>query len=306
LRGDPVISRLNELLGGALRLNEPMSAHTSFEIGGPADALLVPSDVAQLKLALAAARTLDIAITVIGNGSNLLVGDGGVRGLVIKLAGTMAHVRVEDTSVIAGCGILLSELSRQTASGGLAGLEFAEGIPGTLGGAVVMNAGAYDGEMAGVVSSVRVLAFDGQEKIMTRDDLAFGYRTSALQCGGLIAVEAALALHPSDRAVSMARIDDLHRRRWEKQPMDVPSAGSAFKRPPGNYAGGLIQQAGLRGYSIGGAQVSPLHAGFIVNKGGATAKDVLALIDYVRSEVRRTSGIELEPEIRVIGDDRPS
>jgi UDP-N-acetylmuramate dehydrogenase len=296
---------LNQSLGSALSFDEPMSRHTSFRIGGPADALFVPRDIGELKKALKLAEELGIPVTVIGNGSNLLVRDGGIRGLVIKLSGTLDYVHVLGTDLRAGSGVLLSTLAHVAVEAGLKGLEFAAGIPGTLGGALSMNAGAYDGEMKDVVSAVRALTPAGDEVELRGKELEFGYRHSALKARELVAVEATLALAPGDKEASLARIDELNRLRREKQPIALPSAGSVFKRPPGHFAGRLIEQAGLKGCRIGDAEVSTLHAGFIVNVGKATARDVLDLIFHVQAKVREQSGVTLEPEVRIIGEDMP-
>lgn len=297
-----MIDRLNELLCGVLRLNEPMSRHTSFRIGGPADAMLVPRDLAELKAGLKHSHDLGVPVTFIGNGSNLLVRDGGVRGLVIKVAGTLDWVRINGTSVRAGCGVLLSTLAHRTVDAGLKGLEFAAGIPGTLGGAVNMNAGAYDGEMKDVVTKAMVLDYAGNEAELSREELGFGYRHSTLQERRVFAAEITLELEIGDKEESLTKISELNRRRREKQPIALPSAGSMFKRPPGHYAGPLIEQAGLKGYRIGDAEVSTLHAGFIVNVGNATAKDVVSLIEYVQVTVQESFGVTLEPEVRIIGE----
>ncbi|MDP3488344.1 MAG: UDP-N-acetylmuramate dehydrogenase, partial [Bacillota bacterium] len=251
-----MLDKLNELLGGALRLDEPMSRHTSFRIGGPADAMLIPRDIAELKAGLQNARLLKIPVTIIGNGSNLLVRDGGIRGLVIKLSGTLDWVHVSGNVVRAGCGVLLSTLAHRAVDAGLKGLEFAAGIPGTLGGAVNMNAGAYDGEMKDVVTRARVLDYAGEEMELSYDELDFGYRKSSLQQKGLLAIEVVMELQVGDKEESLAKITELNRRRREKQPIALPSAGSVFKRPLGHYAGPLIEQAGLKGYRIGDAEVS--------------------------------------------------
>lgn len=298
-----MLEQLPSYLKGDWRYNEPLSAHTTFRIGGPADAFYVPHGVAELKKAASLAMSLGIPVTIMGQGSNLLVQDGGIRGLVIKLAGTLDWLEIHGTEVVAGCGVLLSTLAHRAAEASLTGLEFAAGIPGTLGGAVSMNAGAYDGEMKDVVKSVRVLTTEGQEELLTLDELAFGYRQSVLQTKKLIALETRLELKMGSRELIYAKIEDLNRRRREKQPLTLPSAGSVFKRPPGHFAGTLIEQAGLKGHRIGGAEVSTLHAGFIVNVGQATAKDVKALIGHIQLVVKEKFGVDLEPEIRIIGEE---
>lgn len=297
------LARLIAMFPHVMLRQEPMSRHTSFGIGGPADALCVPRDLAELKAVLRAAGDGRVPITIMGHGSNLLVRDGGIRGLVIKISGTLDQVAVRGDNIIAGAGVHLSALARQAAEAGLMGLEFAAGIPGNLGGALYMNAGAYDGEMKDVVNSMRVLAEDGTERMLTLDELAFGYRQSVLQGHRLIALEATLQLRPGPREAIFAKIEELNRRRREKQPLAIPSAGSVFKRPPGNFAGTLIEQAKLKGCRIGGAEVSTLHAGFIVNVGAATARDVVALISHVQGVVQVKSGVLLEPEIHIIGEE---
>lgn len=297
-----MLQELDRRLSGALRFAEPMSRHTSFRIGGPADAMFVPRDIAELKLCLREAHALGIPVTVIGNGSNLLVCDGGIRGLVVKLSGTLDWIHISGSKVRAGCGVLLATLAYKTVEAGLGGLEFAAGIPGTLGGGVIMNAGAYGGEMKDVVTSVRALEPWGEECDFSATEMNFGYRCSRLQNAGLYVLEVAMELSPADKEASMATIRELNDRRKAKQPLALPSAGSVFKRPEGYYAGPLIEKAGLKGLRIGDAVVSPLHANFIVNVGNATAADVLALIARVRETVLRESGVLLEQEIKVIGE----
>jgi len=299
-----MLDKLNGRLGGTLSFGEPMSRHTSFRIGGPADAFFIPRDAHELKRALQMAQEMGISVTVIGNGSNLLVRDGGIRGLVIKLSGTLDYVHVLGNILRAGAGVLLSTLVHVAVEAGLTGLEFTTGIPGTLGGALSMNAGTFDGEMKDVTSQVRVLTMMGEEIELKGEELDFGYRHSALKDKNLVAVEATLALAPGDKEASLARIAELHRLRRERQPIALPSAGSVFKRPPGRFAGQMIEQAGLKGYRIGDAEVSALHAGFIVNVGNAAARDVLDLIFHVQSKVCEQSGIWLEPEVRIIGEDK--
>lgn len=297
-----MLQELNKRLSGTLRLQEPMSRHTSFRIGGPADALLVPKNLAEFKVGLIAAHELGIPLTVIGNGSNLLVCDGGIRGLVIKLSGTLDWVHITGRTIRAGCGILLSTLAHKAVEAGLGGLEFAAGIPGTLGGGASMNAGAYGGEMKDVVTLVRTIDSKGQEREFTAAELDFGYRRTALQNNDLYIIEVVMELSPRDKQESLAIITDLNDRRKAKQPLAMPSAGSVFKRPPGYYAGPLIEEAGLKGYRIGDAEVSTLHANFIVNVGNATARDVLSLITHVRETVNERFGVMLEQEIKVIGE----
>ena len=289
--------------------NAPMREYTSFRIGGPADLLLRTADEGEVKRALSAAKECSVPVTVIGNGSNLLVRDGGIRGLVLRLSGECAGIRVitEEPeavclSVPAGCS--LSALAQETCRRGLAGLAPLSGIPGTLGGGAVMNAGAYGGELSQVVTAVRCIRpEDGTPVLYEKDALGFGYRRSAMAKDGVLVTRVSMRLprgNPEDIRREMA---DLALRRREKQPLEFPSAGSAFKRPPGQFAAKLIDEAGLRGFSIGGAAVSEKHAGFIINRGGAIAADVLSLMEEVRRRVFDRTGIFLEPEIRILGED---
>ena len=281
--------------------DEPMAAHTTFRIGGPADWMFFPESEEQVVAAMDAARALGVPVLVLGNGSNLIVRDGGIRGLVIALGERMSEVRVDGNVVSAQAGASLKRVAATAQAAGLTGLEFASGIPGTLGGGCAMNAGAYGGQLSDSLVDARVL-LDGAVRTLTREEMQMGYRTTLpLRRGGIV-LGARFALEPGDGAAILERMRELNARRREKQPLNFPSAGSVFKRPEGHFAGALIEQAGLKGASIGGAQVSPKHAGFIVNTGGATAADVLALIAYVQREVLRTSGVHLETEVRIIGE----
>ena len=282
--------------------NEPLARHTTFRVGGPADVLFLPESAQVLQRAMELAREAGEDCLVIGNGSNLLVRDGGVRGLVIKLAGPMSGVSVEGTAIRAQAGASLSQVSRAALQASLTGLEFASGIPGSLGGALAMNAGAYGGELSQVVREAMVL-MDGRVQTLSREELAMGYRTTRVLREGGIVLSAVLDLKEGDAPQIAATMDDLNRRRREKQPLSFPSAGSTFKRPEGYFAGALIEQAGLKGYAIGGAQVSEKHAGFLINRGGATASDLLRLIEYVQERVYAQSGVRLETEVRICGVD---
>ena len=279
-----------------------MSAHTTFRVGGPADVLFMPSSPKQLVSAMELAKGHGVPCLVIGNGSNLLVKDGGIRGLVIEVGENMAAVRVEGNTLLAQAGVKLSALSRAALSASLTGLEFASGIPGSLGGAVAMNAGAYGGEMVQVLTRAEVYA-SGRRMTLTRDELQMGYRTSRVLTEGMVVLSAELTLKKGDPEAIQATMNELNRRRREKQPLAYPSAGSTFKRPEGHFAGALIEQAGLKGRGVGGAQVSELHAGFIINRGGATARDVLDLIRLVQDTVYGQSQVRLEPEVRILGED---
>jgi len=286
-----------------LLLDEPMAKHTTFRIGGPADYLVLPASSEEVAAVQAAAREYAVPVIALGNGSNLLVRDGGIRGLVIKIGETMGYMRKSDTTVIAGAGASLGDISRFAACSGLKGMEFAVGIPGSIGGAVFMNAGAYEGEIGNIVSAVTAVCPGNDLKRFTHAEIEFGYRHSAFQSNGCIVCEVEISLSEGDSGSIENRMGDYTSRRNAKQPIEMPSAGSTFKRPPGHFAGTLIEQAGLKGFRVGGAQVSEKHAGFIVNAGGATAKDVMALITEVQRKVYDKFRIKLQPEVRVIGED---
>lgn len=286
-----------------LLLEEPMAKHTSFRIGGPADVLAQPADEAELAALLKRAAEHAVPVTLVGNGSNLLVRDKGIRGLVIKLSNIFSSITVDGNVLTFGSGISLAMASKKAASLSLSGLEFAVGIPGTIGGAVYMNAGAYDGEMAKVVTCVRVMDMQGKISELQASELDFAYRHTALQNSGWIVISVTVALQPGEAESIAAKMADFSQRRISKQPLELPSAGSMFKRPPGYFAGTLIEQTGLKGYTVGGAQVSTKHAGFVVNVGGATAQDVLQLISDVQSKVFAAHGVRLEPEVLVLGEE---
>ena len=298
-----IINALSAIAGSHQILeNEPMSRHTTFRVGGPADVLFLPESEEQLIRALAIAGESGIPATVIGNGSNLVVKDGGIRGLVIALGEGMAAIARTGDVITAWAGASLARVAAYAQASGLSGLEFASGIPGTLGGGCAMNAGAYGGQLSDVLLDARVL-LDGWVSTMTAVDMQMGYRTSLpLRRGGIV-LSARFGLKSDDPEAIAARMRDLNARRRDKQPLNYPSAGSTFKRPEGHFAGALIEQAGLKGRSVGGAQVSPKHAGFIVNTGGATAADILTLIRVVQDEVEVRSGIRLETEVRILGED---
>ena len=272
-----------------------MSKHTSFKTGGPADVFVTPETKDEIVKLL----KLDVKKTIIGNGSNILVKDGGIRGLVIKI--NTNNFKIEDDIVYADAGCSLARLSRLAMENSLSGLEFACGIPGTLGGAIYMNAGAYGGEMKDVV--VETEALDREGNIHIIKDHEFGYRSSCFQNNDLIIISSKLQLQHGDMNTIKEKMDENMNARKQKQPIDKPNAGSTFKRPKDNFAAKLIQDAGLKGYSIGDAQVSDLHAGFIINKGNATSKDILELMKYVKKKVNTEYGVMLEPEIKIIGED---
>ena len=286
-----------------LLINEPMSKHTSFKIGGPADVIALPANEEELQALLKRAKDNGIPVTLIGNGSNLLVRDKGIRGLVIKLGNMLCKIEAEGERLSFGSGVSLAMASRKAADLELTGMEFAVGIPGSIGGAVYMNAGAYDGEMSKVVESVRVIDTNGDLMLLKAEQLEFAYRKTKLQKSGLIVTEVNLKLEPGCKDDITSKMADFSHRRISKQPLELPSAGSMFKRPVGYFAGTLIEQTGLKGYTVGGAQVSEKHAGFVVNVGGATAADVLQLIKDVQDRVFSAHGVQLEPEVLVLGEE---
>ncbi len=286
---------------GNYRYDEPMSHHTSFRIGGPADLMIEVGTPDELARTVDYCRQAGIFWFLLGRGTNLLVKDEGIRGVVLKLAGEFSRITIEGEKIKAGAALSLAMVAEQAARHGLAGFEFASGIPGSIGGAVFMNAGAYGREMKDVVSAVHVYEPGQGFKIYQRDEMEFAYRSSRLQTEGGICLEVLLALTPGEEGLIRQEMGELNSRRREKQPLEYPSAGSVFKRPSHDFAGRLIEEAGLKGKQVGKAQVALKHAGFIINLGGATAQDVLELIALVQEEVYRKSGVWLEPEIRVIG-----
>lgn len=277
-----------------------MRQYTTLRLGGKADWLAFPRNAEEIAALYAEAGQAGLPVTVIGHGSNLLVLDGGIRGLVIRVEKNMRSIRREGNRLIAQAGAMLGTVAVAAAEAGLTGLEFASGIPGTVGGGMTMNAGAYGGEMSDVTVRVDGITPDGKPISLNRDEMRFGYRTSAVKERNLIVTEVTMELQPGDPAGIRAKMSELNARRAEKQPLDVPSAGSTFKRPEGFFAAALIDQCGLKGYSIGGAQVSRKHAGFLVNN-GSSSRDYLALVRYVQQVVQEQTGVQLEPEIRIVG-----
>lgn len=282
------------------RQNEPMRAHTTFKIGGEADIFIIPASPAALISAVKKCTGLEIPYFILGNGSNLLVSDGGIEGAVISLAG-INGISAEGEKITCGAGAMLSSVCLKALSLSLTGLEFAYGIPGTAGGALYMNAGAYGGQMADVIESAECLTASGEIKTLKKEDMRLGYRSSVFKKGGLIIISLTLALKKGDKAEIKAEMDELLNRRKQKQPLEYPSAGSTFKRPEGYFAGALIEKNGLKGLSVGGAQVSEKHAGFVINRGGATAADVKALIGKIQKKVFENDGVMLEPEVIFTG-----
>ena len=282
----------------------PMRNHTTLRLGGPADWLVTPETEEELAGCLAEARAAGMPVTVIGQGSNLLVLDGGIRGAVIRTRG-LRSLRREGNRITAGCGVMMGTAAGAALEAGLTGLEFASGIPGTVGGGTVMNAGAYGGEMSQVVRAARIMDRAGAVSTWTREQLDFGYRHSGLQGREEIVTEVTFELTPGNPKEIRETMARLNRQRAEKQPLDQPSAGSTFKRPQGGYAAALIDQCGLKGFAVGGASVSEKHAGFLVNQGDSAA-DYLELVREVQRIVLEKTGIRLEPEIRIIGEEAPA
>lgn len=283
-------------------VDEPMKKHTTFRVGGPADYFVVPKTKEEVKDIVALCREFDMPYYVLGNGSNLLVGDKGYRGVIIQIYKEMNHIQVEGDRMKVQAGALLSKIGSAAFEAGLTGFEFAAGIPGTMGGAVVMNAGAYGGEMKDVLFSVTVLTPEGEVLTLSNKELELGYRTSIVAKKNYIVLEVTLALQKGEKDAIKARMDELRIQRTTKQPLEYPSAGSTFKRPEGYFAGKLIQDAGLRGFQVGGAQVSEKHCGFVINKENATAADVLELMRQVSAIVKEKFGVELEPEVKRLGE----
>ena len=281
----------------------PMSEHTTFKIGGAADVLIFPSTPIEVATVFKLANKFQIPCTVLGNGSNVLVLDNGVRGVVIKFIDKFfGGIRLEDGHIIAGAGAKLKDVSNFAAENSLCGMEFAVGIPGSIGGAVFMNAGAYDGEMKNIVAGVKAVSRAGEILDFHGEDLNLGYRQSIFQTNDCAICEVTLRLSRGDSQEIQNKMTDFTERRESKQPLELPSAGSTFKRPKGYFAGTLIDKTGLKGLKVGGAMVSEKHAGFVVNVGGATAEDVLNLIDEVKRRVKEAHGVMLTPEVRIIGE----
>ena len=299
---DQFLTELQNVMGGSgIFMEEPMKKHTTFRVGGPADVLVQPDETA-LAAILALCRRYHVSYSFIGNGSNLLVGDKGIRGVVIEMTDPMGNIEVDGTKITAQAGAMLSKIANTAASNGLGGMEFAAGIPGSVGGAVVMNAGAYGGEMKDIIEKVYVLDENGAQLELDRDALDLGYRHSCIPEKKYIVTKVVLELVPRNEAEIRSEMKELNEKRAEKQPLQYPSAGSTFKRPEGYFAGKLIMDAGLRGYQVGGAQVSEKHCGFVINKGDATAADLCQLMRDVSDKVQAQFGVVLEPEVKMIGE----
>jgi UDP-N-acetylmuramate dehydrogenase len=283
-------------------IDAEMKNYVHFRVGGPADILLIPESKEQVIKTIKICREKNIPFYVIGNGSNLLVKDGGIKGVVIKLK-ELKNIKVENNIIEAECGAMLKDVSNEALKNSLTGLEFACGIPGTIGGAVFMNAGAYNGEVSNVIESAEIINNDNEVVTLSKEELDLGYRSSIIMKNNYIVLSARFKLEEGDKKDIEEIVDDLTNKRESKQPLEYPSAGSTFKRPEGYFAGKLIQDAGLKGYTIGGAAVSEKHSGFVINKNGATATDILNLIHHIQEEVKKQFNVDLHPEVRIIGED---
>jgi len=283
-------------------IDEEMKNHVHFRVGGPADILLIPESKEEVIRTIKICRENNIPFYVVGNGSNLLVKDGGIKGVVIKL-NKLKNIKTYDNFVEAECGAMLKDVSNAALKESLTGLEFSCGIPGTIGGAVFMNAGAYNGEISQVIESAEIIDNENNIRTLTKDELELGYRTSAIMKKNYIVLSAKFKLEKGSLDSIKDVVEDLTKKREAKQPLEYPSAGSTFKRPEGYFAGKLIQDAGLKGYKIGGAAVSEKHSGFVINKSNATATDILNLIKHIQSEVKTQFGVDLHTEVRIIGED---
>lgn len=298
-----ILGKLQDIVGSDnIVSDEPMRKHTTFRIGGNADIFVRPESKEQIAEILRLCRKQDVPYFILGNGSNLLVGDRGFRGVVINIMDNMNDIKVDGGVIKAQAGAMLIKVSRAARDNSLTGLEFASGIPGTIGGAIYMNAGAYGGEMKDVVTKVTAMDAEGEIYTFGTDELEFSYRHSVIQQRDLIVLDVTMKLVAGDQKIIDDRMSELAVARRTKQPLEYPSAGSTFKRPEGYFAGKLIMDAGLRGYSVGGAQVSEKHCGFVVNRGGATAADVAGLIRDVQKKVMDQFGVMLEPEVKMLGD----
>lgn len=296
--------KLNNVIGkDSILIDEPMSRHTTFRVGGPADFFVTPKAREEVRDVICICKEAGMPYYIIGNGSNLLVSDAGYRGVIVQIYKEMNEVKVEGDLVKAQAGALLSGIAAKALGAELSGFEFASGIPGTIGGACVMNAGAYGGEMKDVLESVTVLTGEGKIIELGRNELELGYRTSVIAKKGYIVLGAALKLERGDGEKIKTYMDELKEKRVTKQPLEYPSAGSTFKRPEGYFAGKLIEDAGLRGFQVGGAQVSEKHCGFVINRDHATAADIMELMRQVQIRVKENSGVDLEPEVKRLGDE---
>lgn len=284
-----------------IHLQESMAVHTTFRVGGSADCLIEIESAEQLQKVQRYLYQVEYPFTVVGNGSNLLVSDNGYRGIILQIGQKMSNISVNGNVIVAQSGATMAQVAAAAWKNGLTGLEFASGIPGTVGGGVVMNAGAYGGELAQVVTYVQVLNIEGEFMNLDNDTMEFGYRKSTIRRQPFIVTEVTFELTPGDPEIIKAKMDELAVKRREKQPLEFPSAGSTFKRPEGHFAGELIMNAGLRGFQVGGARVSDKHCGFVINTGNASAADIMDVIWEVQRRVKDRFGVDLEPEIVFLG-----
>lgn len=300
---EEMLVQIEEIVGKAeVKQDEPMKLHTTFRIGGNADFYVQPKSAEEIAKLIALCNKENFPYYIIGNGSNLLVSDTGFRGLIIEIGRNMSEINIDRTQITIQAGAMLSQVANKALEGRLTGFEFASGIPGTFGGAVVMNAGAYGGEMKQILESVTVLSKEGQVKKLSKSELELGYRSSCILKHNYVVLEGVITLEEGEYENIKQRMLALKMQRIEKQPLEFPSAGSTFKRPIGHYAGKLIMDAGLRGHQIGGAQVSEKHCGFLINRKNAKASDILELINHIKKEVRTKFGVELETEIKMLGE----
>lgn len=308
MKTEHIIQKLSDAVGpGQLFVNEKMSAHTTFRVGGEADIFVEINDRIQLEKVLAILKSENLCVPnrdfyLIGNGSNLLVSDKGLRGIVLHLSKEYSHIAVNGNTLVCEAGCTLAAIARKAYECALTGFEFAAGIPGSLGGAIVMNAGAYDGEMKQVVKSVRMMTPDAKIIEKSAEEMRFSYRHSIVKEQELIVLDVTIELLPGNQTEIRKKMDELALKRRDKQPLEYPSAGSTFKRPEGYFAAKLIDDAGLRGFTVGGAQVSEKHCGFVINKSDATASDIYKLICEVQKRVKETSGVTIEPEVILLGE----
>lgn len=308
MKAEHIIQKLSDAVGpGQLFVNEKMSAHTTFRVGGEADIFVEINDRIQLEKVLAILKSENLCVPnrdfyLIGNGSNLLVSDKGLRGIVLHLSKEYSHIAVNGNTLVCEAGCTLAAIARKAYECALTGFEFAAGIPGSLGGAIVMNAGAYDGEMKQVVKSVRMMTPDAKIIEKSAEEMRFSYRHSIVKEQELIVLDVTIELLPGNQTEIRKKMDELALKRRDKQPLEYPSAGSTFKRPEGYFAAKLIDDAGLRGFTVGGAQVSEKHCGFVINKSDATASDIYKLICEVQKRVKETSGVTIEPEVILLGE----
>lgn len=306
MKAQDIVQALQQALntdGGSVSEGVPMSSLTTFEIGGPAAVVVEPHSIEGIRSVVRLCSENDVRLRIVGLGSDLLIADEGLDCVVLRLAEHFASVSVDGNTIKAQAGASNKNVAERACEAGLAGYEFASGIPGTIGGAAIMNAGAYDGEFKDVCVGLECVTPDGELVSLSAAEADWGYRHSMMDEAGYVVVSATLSLHEDDSLAIRARMDDLSARRASKQPLEMPSAGSTFKRPEGYFAGKLIQDAGLRGYSIGGAQVSEKHTGFVVNAGNATAHDVLALIKHIQQKVLEHDGVNIQPEVRYWSND---